>query len=84
MNDIQAKNQFKRVLNREMKRTDMKVLTLSKLVGVSASQVQRWMHGDLMPDWRQFNRILDIFGIDDERVLGNSISESGYIRRFKT
>lgn len=83
MNDIQARAMFKSVLNKHIKRTDMKILTLSKLIGVSNSQIVRWTQGDMMPDWRQFNRILDIFGIESEDILGNSVSESSYTKRFK-
>lgn len=83
MNDQQARVQFRRVLNQQIRRVDVKVSTLAKLVGVSNSQVTRWMQGDLMPDWRQFNRLLDIFNISDEYILGNSISENAYNKRFK-
>lgn len=83
MNDVQSKAMFRRVLNNRIKRNEMKIGTLAKLVGVSNSQVTRWTQGDLMPDWRQFNRILEVFGIDSEDILGNSVSESSYNKRFK-
>lgn len=83
MNDVQSKAMFRRVLNNRIKRNQMKIGTLAKLVGVSNSQVTRWTQGDLMPDWRQFNRILEVFGIDSEDILGNSVSESSYNKRFK-
>lgn len=83
MNDVQSKAMFRRVLNNRIKRNEMKIGTLAKLVGVSNSQITRWTQGDLMPDWRQFNRILEVFGIDSEDILGNSVSESSYNKRFK-
>ena len=66
-----------------MDRASMKRVTLAKLAGVSVSQVNRWTDGDLMPTWHQFQRLMDIFGVEDERLLGTSISESSYTKRFK-
>ena len=83
MNDVQAKAHFRKVLNQKIKATGIKVVVLAKLVGVSASQITRWTQGDLMPDWRQFNRLLEVFGMEDSHFLGNSISENSYIKRFK-
>lgn len=83
MNDTQARALFRRRINEQVRRVHMKKETLSKLTGASVSQVNRWMEGNLMPTYRQFQRVLEIFGIEDSYVLGNSTSENSYTRRFE-
>lgn len=83
MNDVQSRDMFRRVLNQKIQKTGIKLVTLARLVGVSQSQVVRWTQGDLMPDWRQFNRVLEVFGIEGYDILGNSVSEHAYNKRFK-
>ena len=50
---------------------------------MSVSQLNRWTEGNLMPTWKQFNRLTEIFGVDDEKFLGTSVSERSYVSRFK-
>lgn len=83
MNDVQCRANFRKKLNGHIARCSMKRVTLAKLAGVSVSQVNRWTDGDLMPTWHQFQRLMDIFGVEDEQLLGTSISESSYNKRFK-
>ena len=83
MNDVQCRAVLRKKLNGLIDRSSMKRVTLAKLSGVSVSQVNRWTDGDLMPTWHQFQRLMDIFGVEDERLLGTSISESSYTKRFK-
>lgn len=83
MNDVQCRAIFRKKLNGLLDRSSMKRVTLAKLAGVSVSQVNRWSDGDLMPTWHQFQRLMDIFGVEDEQLLGTSISESSYNKRFK-
>ena len=83
MNDVQARVQFRKVLNNRIKGSGIKNVTLAKLAGASASQVSRWMAGDLMPTYHEFTRLCEIFGVEDEYFLGNSVSESSYNKRFK-
>ena len=84
MNDVNARSVFRRNLNAQIKRADIKRTTLSKLTGASAGQVNRWTEGSLMPTWREFCRIMDIFGISDKQMLGTPISENSYNIRFKS
>lgn len=83
MNDVQCRAVFRKNLNRRIKTVGIKNVTLAKLAGVSASQAARWCEGGLMPTWSQFQRLLDIFGIESEQLLGTPISEHSYTARFK-
>lgn len=83
MNHAKAQDQFRRLLLVQMKRTDIKRATLSKLTGASVGQINRWTDGSLMPTYQQFRRLLEIFGIEDAYLLGNSVSEHAYNRMFK-
>ncbi len=83
MTHTKAQEQFRRRLTSQIKRVDIKRTTLAKLAGVSVGQLNRWTDGDLMPTYQQFQRLLEIFGIEDEYLLGNSISEHAYNRQFK-
>lgn len=83
MNDMQARAHFRKMLNIKIKGCSIKNVTLAKLTAASASQVNRWMDGSLMPTYHQFDRLCQIFGVEDEYLLGTSISESSYERRFK-
>lgn len=83
MNDVQYKQAFKKNLNRLVKSADMKKETLSRLTGASTSQVTRWLNGDLIPAYIHFERLLQIFGVDDVELLGDSVSPNAYAKRFK-
>lgn len=83
MNDMQVRAHFRKMLNIKIKACAIKNVTLAKLTGAGASQVNRWMDGSLMPTYREFVRLCQIFGAEDEYLLGTSISESSYERRFK-
>ena len=83
MNDVQARAMFRNKLNNRIKACAIKVVTLAKLTGASTSQVNRWADGHLMPTYREFTRLCQIFGVEDEYFLGNSTSEGSYVRRFK-
>lgn len=83
MNQADGRQRFRRQMAVLLKRTDMKRVTLSKLTGANVSQINRWTDGDLMPTWNQFSRIMEIFGVEAEWLLGQSVSKNGYEKMYK-
>ena len=83
MNNMERKSLFRRHLNAQIKRADIKMLTLSKLTGANVGQINRWTDGSLMPTYSQFQRLLEIFGVESEYFLGTTVSEKAYNQMFK-
>ena len=83
MNKVQAQAMFRSKLSSQIKRTDIKRTTLSKLTGANVGQINRWLDGSLMPTYHQFQRIQEVFGVDDEYLIGSSTSERSYEKQFK-
>lgn len=83
MNANQGRATFRKNFNFLVKKYDIKRVTLSKLTGAPVGHINRWADGDLMPTWHQFERLTEIFGCDDERLLGASVNERGYNAMFK-
>lgn len=83
MNHMERQARFRRQLNAQIKRADIKRVTLGKLTGANVGQVNRWTEGSLMPTYHQFQRLLEIFDIEDEYLVGTSVSEKSYNQMFK-
>ena len=84
MNANQARMKFRGAMVRLLQKYDIKRVTLSKLTGAPVGHINRWTDGDLMPSWYQFERIMQIFGVDAEYLIGSGISEKSYNATFKT
>ena len=80
---MEIRARFRRQLNAQIKRAEIKRVTLSKLTGANVGQINRWTDGSLMPTYLQFQRLLAIFGVEDEYLLGTSVNEKRYNQMFK-
>lgn len=84
MNQNVCRAEFRKRFNHLVKKYDIKRVTLGKLTGANVGQINRWADGDLMPTWYQFVRLTEIFGVDDEYMLGCSVNERKYTAMFKS
>lgn len=84
MDQVSARMKFQSALSKQVKMCSMKLVTLAKLTGADRKEVSRWVSGDLVPDYRSFLRLKEIFGATDEQFAGKGFrNEQEYNSFFR-